>query len=44
MDSVIGNELGDPSSNPGLSICISYSTNILEKGMQLTSLLPAMGK
>ena len=39
----VENGLGDPSSNPGCD-CISYKTNILEKGINLSNLSPAMNK
>ena len=43
MITVVGNGLGDTSSNPRRE-CISYSANTLGKGMNPTGLLPAMGK
>ena len=36
MDVVIGNGLGDVSSNPGKTFGISHCTNTLEKGMNPT--------
>ena len=42
---VVGNGLGDTSSNPGRETdCISHSTNTLGKGMNPIILPPAMGK
>ena len=41
---VAGYGHGDMSSNPDLMDCISHSTNILGKGMNLNILPPAVGK
>ena len=41
---VVGNGLGDTSSNPGRDWLHSHSTNTLGKGMNPIILLPAMGK
>ena len=44
MVTIIGNELGDMSSNPEETDGISHSTNTLGKGMNPIILPPAMGK
>ena len=41
---VFGSRLGDPSSILDKAVCISYSTNILGKGMNPNILILAMGK
>ena len=41
---VIENGHGNSSSNPKVAVCISHSTNTLGKGMNLSILLPAIGK
>ena len=41
---VVGNGHGDMSSNPGLDISFSHSTNTLGKGMNPVILPPAMDK
>ena len=41
---VVGNGLGDTSSNPGETDCISHIINTPGKSMNLIILPPAMGK
>ena len=43
IDIVIGNGIGDPSSNPELD-CISPHARVLRKGMNPSVILPVMGK
>ena len=44
MGVIIGNGIGDPSSNPDKAVYVSLCANALGKGMNPSVFLPAMGK